>query len=135
MQYFILGERFQLYLSCVWCFMHMAVIGLFGQHICNSIVHKIKTTLRNDELATMQRQTDGSSKLRYVISEAALEAVYDRLCERLQHFQSSHAGFQISSKYAAHFKHVFVHGKGTFTAARIIPDDGHALCAAWSPDP
>lgn len=99
--------------------MHMAVIGLFGQHICNSIVHKIKTTLRNDELATMQRQTDGSSKLRYVISEAALEAVYDRLCERLQHFQSSHAGFQISSKYAAHFKHVFVHGKGTFTAARM----------------
>jgi hypothetical protein len=26
MQYFILDEHFQLYLSCVWCFMHMAVI-------------------------------------------------------------------------------------------------------------
>ena len=39
-QYFILGERFQLYLNCVWCFMHMATIGLFAQHICNSIITK-----------------------------------------------------------------------------------------------
>ena len=26
------GERFQLYLSCVWCFMHIAVTGLFELH-------------------------------------------------------------------------------------------------------
>ena len=99
--------------------MHMAVIGLFGQHICNSIVHKINTTLRNDQLATVQHQDDGTTKIKYVISEAALEAVYDRLCERLEHFQSSHAGFQLTSKYTAHFKHVFLHGKGTFTAVRM----------------
>ena len=95
--------------------MHMAVIDLFGQHICNSIVHKIKTTLCNDQLATVQHQDDGATKIKYIIIEAALEAIYDRLCERLEQFQSSHAGFQLTSKYTAHFKHVFLHAKGTFT--------------------
>ena len=102
--------------------MHMAVISLFGQHISNSIAHKINTALRNDQLATMLRQDDGSAimaPLRYVIIEATLEAVYDCRCEWLEHFQSSHAGFQLTSKYTAHFKHVFIHGKGTFTAARM----------------
>ena len=57
----------------------------------------------------------------YIISEAALEAVYDRLCKRLEHFQLSYAGFQLTSKYTAHFRHVFIHGKpeGTFTAVRM----------------
>ena len=116
-QYYILGERFQLYASCVWCFMHMAVIGLFGKHICNSIVHKIRSTLRN-EVLIKGRTKEGSPV--YIIGEAALERVYDRLCERLQHFHSSHAGFQLTSKYTAHFKHVFLHGNGTFTACRMV---------------
>ena len=61
---------------------------------------------------------DGSP--RYIISEAALENVYDRHCERLQHFHSSHAGFQLTSKYTAHFKRVFLTGTGTFTAGRMV---------------
>ena len=89
MQYKILGEHFQLYLNCVWCFMHMATIGLFAQHICNSIIHKINSTLRND-MFVKGKTKDGKPK--YVISEARLEAVYDRLCERLEHYHSSHAG-------------------------------------------
>jgi hypothetical protein len=52
----------------------------------------------------------------YIISEAALEGVFDRLCERLQHFHSSRSGFQLTIKYTAHFKSVFLKGKGTFTA-------------------
>ena len=90
MQYFILGERFQLYLSCVWCFMHMAFIGSFGQHICNSIVHKIKTTLRNDELATVQRQTDGSTKLKYAISDQPIHCTL-ALVSRLREFTAPDA--------------------------------------------
>ena len=39
-QYFILGESFQLHLNCLWCFVHMATT------LC-SIEHKINTTLRN----------------------------------------------------------------------------------------
>ena len=49
-----------------------------------------------------------------------MEAVFNRLCERLEHFHSSHAGFQLTSKYTAHFKHVFLKGKGTFTAGRML---------------
>jgi len=112
----ILGERFQLYLNCVWCFMHMATIGLFAHHICNSIIHKINTTLRNEEFI---KGFTNDGKPKYVISEAALEAVYNRLCTRLEHFHSSYAGFQLSPKYTAHFKNVFLKGKGTFTAGRM----------------
>ena len=38
---------------------------------------------------------------------------------RLQEFHSSIAGFQLTPKYTAHFKRVFVDGKSTFTASRI----------------
>lgn len=96
--------------------MHMATIGLFAQHICNSIIHKINSTLRNDKFVKGFTK-DGKPK--YVISEARLEAVYDRLCERLEHYHSSHAGFQLTPKYTAHFKNVFLRGKGTFTAGRM----------------
>ena len=85
--------------------MHMATIGLFGKHICNSIVYKISNTLRNDVL--IKGLTEDGSPL-YIISEAVLENVYDSLCERLQHFHWSHAGFQLTSKYTAHFKRVFL---------------------------
>ena len=71
-QYYILGERFQLFASCVWCFMHMAVIGLFGQHVCNSVVHNKSTTLRND-LLIKGHANEGSPM--YINSEAALERV------------------------------------------------------------
>ena len=76
--------------------MHMAVIGLFGQHKCNSIAHKSTPSLRNDHLATTQLQDDGTTKIKYVISDAALEAVHGSLCERLEHFQLSNAGFQLT---------------------------------------
>ena len=97
--------------------MHMATIGLFGKHICNSIVYKISNTLRNDVLIK-ELTEDGSP--RYIISEAALENVYDSLCKRLQHFHRSHAGFQLTSKYTVHFKRVFLTGTGTFTAGRMV---------------
>ena len=105
-----------MYLNCVWCFMHMTTIGLFAQHICNSIIHKINTTLRNDAFVKGSTK-DGKPK--YVISKASLEAVYNRLCERLQHYHSSHAGFKLTPKYTAYFKNVFLRGKGTFNAGRM----------------
>ena len=98
----------------------MPVIGHFGQHLCNSIVHKINITLRNNQLAKVQHQDDGTTKIKYVISEAALEAIYNLLCKRPGHFQSSHADFQLTSKYAAHFKHVRLRGKGTFTGESLL---------------
>lgn len=96
--------------------MHMAVIGLFGTHICNSVVHKIRTTLRNESY--IKGHTAEGNPI-YIISEAAVEDVFNRLCERLQHFRSSQSGFQLTIKYTAHFKSVFLRGKGTFTAGRM----------------
>ena len=112
----VLDERFQLYCSINWCFMHQATIGLFGQHIVKSVIYKVDTTLRNDSY-TKGKTKEG--RPRYLISEAALDAVWTRFCERLQHFDSSSAGFQLTSKYAAHFRHVFLNDKSTFTAGRI----------------
>ena len=43
-------------------------IFLLRQHICNSIDHNINTTLRNDQLATVQHQDNGTTKIKYLIS-------------------------------------------------------------------
>ena len=48
-----------------------------------------------------------------------LAAAPNHLCERLQHYHSSHAGFQLTPKYTAHFKNLFLGGKGTLTAGRM----------------
>ena len=42
----VLDERFQLYCSINWCFMHQATIGLFG-HVVKSMIHKVEITLRD----------------------------------------------------------------------------------------
>ena len=112
----VLGERFQLYCSINWCFMHQATIGLVGHHIVPSIIYKIRKLLRND-LYTKGLTAEGNP--RYLISEAMLDEVFTRLCRRLQEYQSSYAGFQLTPKYTAHFKRVFLEGKSTFTASRL----------------
>ena len=135
MQFFILGERFQLYLSCVWCFMHMAVIGLCGKHICNSIVHKINTILRNHHLATMQRQADGTTKTKYVISEAALEAVYNRLLQTDAALSVEPCWFPATFKIHSTFQaRVFTRQGHVCRCSYAAPHDGFAFCVAWSPD-
>ena len=96
--------------------MHCATLGLFGNHIVKSVIHKIETTLRNDSYITGY---DREGRPKYVISKAALDAVHKRMCERLEHFNSSESGFQLTSKYTAHVRHVFIHGKSTFTAGRL----------------
>jgi len=96
--------------------MHQATIGLFGHHIVPSIIYKIRNVLRS-ELYVKGKTPEG--KPRYLISEAMVDEGITRLCRRLQHYDSSFAGFQLTSKYAAHFKRVFVEGKSTFTASRI----------------
>ena len=96
--------------------MHQSTIGLFGEHVVKSTIYRIQTTLRNDSYTNGKTKDGGRKQL---ISEAALEAVWARLQRRLGCFQSSFAGFQLTSKYAAHFRHVFLEGKNAFTAGRI----------------
>jgi hypothetical protein len=94
----VLDERFQLYTSINWCFMHAATIGLFGNHIVKAVVNKIKATLRND-LYTKGSFEDG--RIKYFFSEAALDDVFTRLLTRLTQFESTSAGFQITAKYVS----------------------------------
>ena len=96
--------------------MHQATIGLVGHHIVPSIIYKIRKLLRND-LYTKGLTAEGNP--RYLISEAMLDEVFTRLCRRLQEYQSSYAGFQLTPKYTAHFKRVFLEGRSTFTASRL----------------
>jgi len=41
------------------------------------------------------------------------------MLQRLTHFSSDISGFQLTSKYAAHVRHVFLEGKSAFTAGRL----------------
>ena len=116
MQLRVLDERFQLYTSINWCFMHQATIGLFGNHIVKAVVNKIKATLRNDSY-TKGKFGDGRTK--YFFSEAAQEEVFTRMLGRLTRFESPAAGFQITAKYAAHVRRVFLEDHSSFTACRI----------------
>ena len=102
-QYFILGERFQLYCCIPWCFMHQATIGLWGNHTVRSVVHLLETTLRNDRYVKGQTR-DGNPK--YIISKTGVDAAILRICERLELFRSSVAGLQLTTKYSAHFLRV-----------------------------
>jgi hypothetical protein len=57
---------------------------------------------------------------RPLISEAVIsDSVFQRLCCRLTFYDSSFAGYQISAKFAAHLRHVYLEGKSTFTASRM----------------
>jgi hypothetical protein len=56
----VLDERFQLYCSINWCFMHQATIGLFG-HVVKSIIYKNEITLRDNCTARGQAKTDNPS--------------------------------------------------------------------------
>jgi hypothetical protein len=73
-------------------------------------------TLRND-LYTKGRFDDG--RIKYFFSEAAVDEVFTRLLARLARFESPSAGFQITAKYAAHFRRVYLEDHSSFTACRI----------------
>ena len=115
-QYYILGERFQLFCSIPWCFMHQATIGLWGNHAVRSVVHKLESTVRNDRYAYGKTK---EGKPKFIISNNMTEDIFKGLCERLEWFRSSHAGFQLTTKYTAHLRRVYLEGKSTFTAGRI----------------
>jgi len=111
----VLGERFQLYSSINWCFMHQATIGLFG-HLVKSVIYKVEMTLRHDSYST-GKTAEGQTK--YIIGMPRLGSVWTRLCRRLTHVHSDVCGLQLTPKYAAHVHHVFVEGKSAFTASRM----------------
>ena len=112
----IIDEPFQLYVSINACFMHQATIGLGGQHIIKALIYKIDTTLRNDAY-TYGKTREGRPK--HIISKATMEGVWTRMLQRLANFCSDVSGFELTTKYCAHVKHVFLEGKSTFTAGRL----------------
>jgi hypothetical protein len=92
--------------------MHQSTIGIFGNHLLKAINFKLSTTLRNENYIHPTQQ-------RPLISESVVESVQERICTRLEHFESGSAGFEISAKYVAHLMHVYKEGKSTFTASRM----------------
>ena len=96
--------------------MDQATIGLGGQHIIKAIIYKIETTLRKDSY-TYGIGRDGRPQ--HLISKSKIDAVWTRMLQRLTHFSSDISGFQLTSKYAAHVRHVFLEGKSAFTAGRL----------------
>ena len=71
-QFYVFGERFQLYSSIVWSFMHMATIGFFGKYFVSSVLYAIETTLRNDNYITGHKKNGDKN---YLISTSMIEDV------------------------------------------------------------
>ena len=114
-QLYVLNERFQLYCGINWCFMHQATIGLFG-HLVKAVTYKVQNTLRDDSYVQGKtREVDP----KLFISMPTFDSVWTRLCRRLTHVCSNVSGLQLTPKYAAHVRHVFIVGKSTFTAGRL----------------
>ena len=94
--------------------MHQATIGLFG-HIVKSVIYKVETTLRDD--AYVKTTAEGQPK--FLVGMPTLDGTWTRLSRRLTHVDSDICGYQLTPKYAAHVRHVFLDGKSAFTAGRM----------------
>ena len=95
--------------------MHQATIGLFG-HVVKAVIYKVETTLRDDPYIK-GKTAEGQPK--YLIGMPTIDGVWARLCRRLTHVRSDISGYQLTPKYAAHVRHVFLDGKSAFTAGRM----------------
>ena len=94
--------------------MHQATIGLFG-HIVKSVIYKVETTLRDD--AYVKTTAEGQPK--FLVGMPTLDGTWTRLSRRLTHVDSDICGYQLTPKYAAHVRHVFLDGKSAFSAGRM----------------
>ena len=94
----LLGIGFDIFLGCPRDMLHHILLGLFGQHIVNSIMHLLKQALADP----LYWQSGGQGQPA-LMSDEKMNAIWNRLAERLALIIQDESGYTITAKMAKHF--------------------------------
>ena len=99
---------FELFSSCPKDELHQWYLGLFGEHIIPAIFYRYEQAL-----------LDENGDL--ILSNASMEALWQRLADRLQTVVTDTSMLTLSPEYAAHFHDIYVKKKegATYTGDRM----------------
>ena len=89
---------FELFSSCPKDELHQWYLGLFGEHIIPAIFYRY-----------MQALLDASGN--EILSKSSIEAVWQRLADRLQTVVADTSMLTLTPEYAAHFHDIYVKQK------------------------
>ena len=89
-------------------FLHFVLLGLFGEHIVDSSVHKVTESVGNEAY----RQSA-------LMNDEKMNMIWNRLAERMSQVTESESALTITVKMSKHFLKVYQHGAFKFTGARM----------------
>ena len=101
-------QFFELFASCPKDELHQWYLGLFGEHIIPAIFYRYEQALLD---------ADGNE----ILSRASMEAIWQRLADRLQTVVADTSMLTLTPEYAAHFHDIYVKKKenATYTGDRM----------------
>lgn len=100
----LLGVDFDVLLGCPRDMLHHILLGLFGQHIVNSIMHLLKQAL-----ADPLYWRSGGQGNPALMNDEKMNAIWNRLAERFAQVTQDESGYTITAKMAKHFLKVKIH--------------------------
>ena len=84
--------------------LHQWYLGVYGEHIIPSIIHKYKMALRRPDLLKRAQQSGNVGPL---VSDADIERVMKRLTKRLEGVTADTSLITMTSKFSSHFYDVY----------------------------
>lgn len=100
----LLDVDFDALLGCPRDLLHHILLGIFGEHIVNAIVHAIKKALGHEKYWTAPPAPAGTArKPPALMNDSKMCAIFSRLAERLGMTNQDWAGFTISPNMGKHF--------------------------------
>ena len=94
----LLGVDFDVLLGCPRDMLHHILLGLFGQHIVNAIMHLLEQALADP--LYWQSGGQGNPAL---MNHEKMNAIWTRLADRLAQIIQDESGYTITAKMAKHF--------------------------------
>ena len=94
----LLGIDFDVFLGCLRDMLHHILLGLFGQHIVNAIMHLLQQALTDPLYWRSGGPGDPA-----LMSDEKMNAIWNRLAERLALIIQDESGYTINAKMAKHF--------------------------------
>jgi hypothetical protein len=110
----LINLDFDALLQLLRCFLHLVVLGLFGQHVCKAVIHLIESILMKNEY-TSAHGTKGQPGYRKApLPENATKGVLQRLADRLSAIISDESCLTITADFSRHFLKVYEKGRSSF---------------------
>jgi hypothetical protein len=102
------------------CFLHLAVLDLFGNHLCKAAIHLIESTIIKNEYTTAHGSKGRPGYRKQPLPENATKGVLQRLADRLSSIMSDESCLTITAYFSRHFLKVFEKGRSSFTGERMM---------------